>query len=79
MSEKAEKTPIDFANELLEIWGRDFIESDKYREWGMTYADAMSQVYQWNGGAKKNIDTLKQFHKLLGLAIDYLEKKGGEE
>ena len=76
MSEKAEKTPIDFANELLEIWGRDFIESGKYREWGMSYIDAMAQVYQWNEGAKKNIDTLKQFHNLLGLAIKYLE---GEE
>lgn len=75
MSEKVEKTPIDFADELLAIWGRDFIESGKYKEWGMTYADAMSQVYQWMQGAKKNIDTLKQFHKLLGLAIDYLEKK----
>lgn len=73
-----QKTPIDFANELLEIWGRDFIESEKYKEWGMAYADAMAQVYQWNEGAKKNIDTLKQFHNLLGLAIDYLEKNNGE-
>ena len=71
--ESKQKTPIDFANELLEIWGRDFIESMKYKEWGMTYADAMAQVYQWSGGAEKNIDTLKQFHNLLGLAIDYLE------
>lgn len=75
MSEKVEKTPIDFADELLEMWGRDFIESEKYREWGMSYIDAMSQVYRWNEGAKKNIDTLKQFHKLLGLAIKYLEEK----
>lgn len=74
MKEK-QKTPIDFANELLEIWGRDFIESEKYKEWGMTYADAMAQVFQWNGGAEENIETLKQFHNLLGLAIDYLEKK----
>lgn len=72
--ESKQKTPIDFANELLEIWGRDFIESEKYKEWGMTYGDAMAQVFQWNEGAKKNIDTLKQFHNLLGLAIDYLEK-----
>lgn len=70
-----QKTPIDFADELLAIWGCDFIESEKYKEWGMTYADAMAQVYQWNEGAEKNIDTLKQFHNLLGLAIDYLEKK----
>lgn len=75
MSEEVEKTPIDFADELLAIWGRDFIESGKYREWGMSYIDAMTQVYQWNEGAKKNIDTLKQFHNLLGLAIKYLEKK----
>lgn len=75
MSKKVEKTPIDFADELLSIWGRDFIESDKYKQWGMTYADAMAQVFQWNEGAKKNIDTLKQFHTLLGLAIKYLEKK----
>lgn len=75
MSEEAEKTPIDFADELLSIWGRDFIESEKYKRWGMSYADAMGQVFQWNEGAKKNIDTLKQFHNLLGLAIEYLEKK----
>lgn len=75
MSEKAEKTPIDFADELLNIWGSDFIESGKYIEWGMSYADAMAQVYRWRGGAKKNIKTLKQFHNLLGLAIKYLEKK----
>lgn len=73
--ESKQKTPIDFANELLKMWGRDFIESEKYKEWGMTYIDAMAQVYQWNEGAKENIDTLKQFHNLLGLAIDYLEKK----
>lgn len=73
-----QKTPIDFADELLVMWGHDFIESGKYREWGMTYGDAMAQVYQWNEGAKKNIDTLKQFHNLLGLAIDYLEKNNGE-
>ena len=75
MSEEVQKTPIDFADELLEMWGKDFIESMKYKEWGMSYADAMAQVYRWKGGAKKNIDTLKQFHKLLGLAIEYLEKK----
>ena len=73
-----EKTPIDFANELLAAWGHDFMESKRYKEWGMTYVDAMAQVYQWNEGAKKNIDTLKQFHNLLGLAIDYLEKSNGE-
>ena len=72
--ESKQKTPIDFADELLTIWGRDFIESEKYKEWGMTYADAMAQVYQWKQGAKENVDTLKQFHNLLGLAIDYLEK-----
>lgn len=75
MNEEVKKTPIDFANELLEVWGRDFIESGKYKEWGMSYIDAMAQVYQWNGGAEKNIDTLKQFHNLLGLAIKYLEGK----
>lgn len=75
MSEKVEKTPIDFANELLKIWGRDFIEGEKYKEWGMTYIDAMAQAYQWNEGAEKNIETLKQFHNLLGLVIKYLEKK----
>lgn len=75
MSEEAEKTPIDFADELLSIWARDFIESDKYRKWGMSYTDAMGLVIQWNEGAKKNIDTLKQFHNLLGLAIKYLEEK----
>lgn len=82
MSEKVEKTPIDFADELLKMWGKDFIESGKYREWGMTYIDAVAQVYQWNEGAKKNISTLKQFHILLGLAIKYLKKKdtyGDEE
>lgn len=46
MSEEVQKTPIDFADELLSIWGRDFIESEKYREWGMSYADAMAQVFQ---------------------------------
>ena len=71
--ESKQKTPIDFADELLTIWGRDFVESEKYKEWGMSYADAMAQVYQWKQGAKENIDTLKQFHNLLGLAIDYLE------
>lgn len=70
-----QKTPIDFANELLTIWGHDFIESEKYKEWGISYGDALAQVYQWRQGAKENIDTLKQFHNLLGLAIDYLEKK----
>lgn len=70
-----QKTPIDFADELLAIWGRDFVESEKYKGWGMSYVDAMAQVYQWKQGAKENIDTLKQFHNLLGLAIDYLEKK----
>lgn len=70
-----QKTPIDFADELLAIWGRDFVESEKYKEWGMSYVDAMAQVYQWKQGAKENVDTLKQFHNLLGLAIDYLEKK----
>lgn len=75
MSEEVEKTPVDFADELLSMWARDFIESDKYRKWGMSYIDAMAQVYQWNEGAEKNIDTLKQFHNLLGLAIEYLEKK----
>lgn len=74
-----EKTPIDFANELLAAWGRDFMESERYKECGMTYYDAMVQVYQWNGGAKENIDTLKQFHNLLGLAIGYLEKNNGKE
>lgn len=73
-SESTGKTPIDFANELLAMWGRDFIESEKYKEWGMTYGEAMAQVYQWSEGAKKNVDTLKQFHTLLGLAIGYLEK-----
>lgn len=77
-SESTGKTPIDFANELLEMWGRDFIESQKYKEWGMTYIDAMAQVYQWNEGAEKNVDTLKQFHKLLGLAIGYLEENNGK-
>lgn len=75
MSEEEKKTPIDFADELLNIWASDFIESDKYRKWGMSYIDAMAQVYQWREGAEKNIDTLKQFHNLLGLAIKYLEKK----
>lgn len=73
--EKVKKTPIDFANELLRAWGHDFVNSGKYKEWGMTYIDAMEQVYRWNEGAEKNIDTLKQFHNLLGLAIKYLEKK----
>lgn len=73
-----QKTPIDFANELLEMWGRDFIESEKYKEWGMDYIDAMALVYQWNEGAEKNVDILKQFHTLLGLAIDYLEKHNGK-
>ena len=77
--ESKQKTPIDFANELLEMWGRDFIESMKYKEWGMDYIDAMAQVYQWNEGAEKNIDTLKQFHKLLGLAINYLEKNNDKK
>lgn len=77
-SESTGKTPIDFANELLKMWGRDFIESEKYKTWGMSYIDALAQVYQWNEGAEKNVDTLKQFHKLLGLAIDYLEKNNGE-
>lgn len=77
-SETTGKTPIDFANELLEIWGRDFIESEKYKTWGMSYVDAMAQVCQWNEGAKKNVDTLKQFHTLLGLAIGYLEENNGE-
>lgn len=75
MSEKAEKTPIDFADELLRIWGRDFLDSEKYKEVGMTYTEALSQVYYWSGGAKKNVETLKQFHNLLGLAIKYLEEK----
>lgn len=75
MSKKVEKTPVDFANELLSIWARDFVESEKYRLWGMTYSDAIAQVFQWNEGAEKNVDTLKQFHNLLGLAIEYLEKK----
>lgn len=69
------KTPIDFANELLSMWGNDFVESGKYIEWGMSYVDAMAMVYQWGLGAEENVDTLKQFHSLLGLAIDYLEKK----
>lgn len=77
-SESTGKTPIDFANELLTMWGHDFIESEKYKAWGMSYVDAMAQVYQWYEGAEKNVDTLKQFHNLLGLAIDYLEKNNGE-
>ena len=75
MSEEAEKTPIDFADELLRIWARDFIDSEKYKEMGMTYIEALSQVYHWSDGAKKNIETIKQFHNLLGLAIKYLESK----
>ena len=69
------KTPIDFCDELLRMWGQDFIDSGKYREWGMGYGDALAQVLRWNEGAKENIDTLKQFHNLIGLAIDYLEEK----
>ena len=72
-----QKTPIDFANELLEMWGRDFIENEKYKEWGMTYTDAMAQAFRWSEGAEKNVNTLKQFHNLLGLAIDYLGKNNG--
>jgi hypothetical protein len=75
MSKEEKETPIDFADELLNIWASDFIESEKYRKWGMTYIDAMAQVYRWREGAKKNIETIKQFHNLLGLAIKYLEKK----
>lgn len=75
MSEKAEKTLIDFADKLLNIWGCDFIESEEYKKWGMSYFEAMAQVFQWNKGAEKNIGTLKQFHNLLGLAIECLEKK----
>lgn len=75
MSKEAEKTPVDFADELLQLWASDFIESEKYKKWGMKYLDAMAQVYQWREGPEKNIDTLKQFHNLLGLAIEYLEKK----
>lgn len=76
--ESTGKTPIDFANELLGIQGRDFIESEKYKEWGMPCVDAMAQVYQWNEGAEKNVDILRQFLTLLGLTIDYLEKNNGE-
>ena len=72
-----QKTPIDFANELLRVWGHDFIESEKYKEWGMTYIDAVLQFRQWDKGAEKNVNTLKQFHSLLGQAIDYLEKNNG--
>lgn len=77
-SKSTGKTPIDFANELLIMWGRDFIESEKYKTWGMSYVDAVARVVQWNEGAEKNVDTLKQFHTLLGLAIDYLEKNNGK-
>lgn len=77
-SKSTGKTPIDFANELLIMWGRDFIDSEKYKTWGMSYVDAVARVVQWNEGAEKNVDTLKQFHTLLGLAIDYLEKNNGE-
>ena len=78
MRKKVEKTPIDFAEELLSIWSRDFLDSEKYKKWGMTYTEAISQAYRWNEGAEKNIDTLKQFHNLLGLAIKYLEEKKDE-
>lgn len=75
MKEK-QKTPLDFCQELLDAWTRNFIEGELYKEWGMSYTDAMAQVYLWrNGELKDNLDMLKQFHRLLGLAIDYLEKK----
>lgn len=73
--QEAEKTPVDFADELLQLWSRDFIDSEKYKKWGMTYMDALTQAFKWNEGPEKNIDTLKQFHNLLGLAIKYLEEK----
>lgn len=75
MNEEAEKSPVDFADELLQLWARDFMDSEKYRKWGMTYTDAIAQALQWNAGAAKNIGIIKQFHNLLGLAIEYLEKK----
>lgn len=75
MSETASKTPIDFCDELLVMIGRDLIESEKYKDWGISYADAMAQVWQWNQGAKNNIDFIKEIHSVIGKAIGYLEKK----
>ena len=82
MSETTTRTPIDFCDELLEWIGRDFIESGKYKDWGISYPDAMAQVWQWNGGAKYNLEFIKEIHSVIGIAIGYLEKqnqKGGEK
>lgn len=72
------KTPIDFCDELLQAWGQFFFDTELYKEWGMSHSDAIVQVFQWSSGAKENVDILKQFHNLIGLAIGYLEKRDEE-
>lgn len=67
-----QKTPIDFADDLLEAWCRYYFDSEIYLKWGQTYADAIAQIFVWKNEDK--VLTLKQFHNLLGLAIDSLEK-----